>query len=454
MALFSLITAFVAGSLAQTAADLTNSINIPSSDINSQIISSGTPGMYDVLSDLGVILPEEGADFAILHTGRVGASPESGVDNGAYGANGDEAALTIQLTAPSDANSFVFEFYFLSAEYPEWVGSMYNDAFETWITGSAWTGNAAIDETGSIISINSALFDVTSPSELNGTGFANVGGGTGWQMTTVPVDPGDTLTVEFVIYDVSDGNYDSAVLLDNFYWSEADVDEPSIGEPLIMEYLSPKRGSILGGETTSIYGQGFEAGCTSSFDGAFAPTSFVSSGELTATPAAHDAGLVDVEVECDGSTTYLVGGYTYYDTESGSVPPLIDSLDPYRVELEGGELVTMTGEDFVDGAVVSVDGIAVATTYLDANTLQFTTPPHDAGLVDVGVANPDGLADLRSGGLLFFTEAAGSLLDTGSDDTGVAKGSDSDCGCSATTTPRAAWALLLPLLGVLTRRRA
>ena len=154
MAHFSLIAAFVGLASAQTASDLTTSINIPSSDITSQAISSGTPGMYDVLTDLGGILPEQGSDFAILHTGRVGSSPESGVDNGGYGANGDEAALTVQLTAPSDANSFVFEFYFLSAEYPEWVGSMYNDAFETWISGSAWSGNAAIDETGSIISIN------------------------------------------------------------------------------------------------------------------------------------------------------------------------------------------------------------------------------------------------------------------------------------------------------------
>jgi len=411
--------------------------------------------MYDVLTDLGVILPEQGSDFAILHTGRVGSSPESGVDNGGYGANGDEAALTVQLTAPSDANSFVFEFYFLSAEYPEWVGSMYNDAFETWISGSAWSGNAAIDETGSIISINSALFDVTSPSDLNGTGFANVGGGTGWQMTTVPVDPGDTLTIEFVVYDVSDGNYDSAVLLDNFYWSSADVDEPSIGEPMLLDYLSPKRGSILGGESTTIVGQGFEAGCKSYFDGVSAPTSFVSSAELTATPAAHDAGLVDVEVECDGSSTFLVGGYTYYDTDGGSVPPLIDSLDPYRVELEGGDTVTMTGQDFVDGAVVSVDGVGADTVYVDGNTLQFTTPPHDAGLVDVLVTNPDGLEDLRAGGLLFFTDAAGSLMDTGGEDTGGAKRSEpSGCVCSATASPQSLWMLVFPMFGLLFRRRS
>ncbi len=75
MAHFSLIAAFVGLASAQTASDLTTSINIPSSDIMSQAISSGTPGMYDVLPELGVILPEQGSDFAILHTGRVGSSP-------------------------------------------------------------------------------------------------------------------------------------------------------------------------------------------------------------------------------------------------------------------------------------------------------------------------------------------------------------------------------------------
>ena len=60
------------------------------------------------------------------------------------------------------------------------------------------------------------LFTVTTPSDPTGTTFdGGVGGGTGWLMVVVPVDPSTTVDLEMTIYDVSDGSGDSAVLIDN-----------------------------------------------------------------------------------------------------------------------------------------------------------------------------------------------------------------------------------------------
>ena len=109
--------------------DLSNSMSIPSADIASQTLTADSQATA-VQSNLGVIYPTDGSDFAQLYTGAVGAPPESGTDLGAYGESGDRVTFTVQLNVPSTANSALFDFYFLSAEYPEFVGTQYNDKFE------------------------------------------------------------------------------------------------------------------------------------------------------------------------------------------------------------------------------------------------------------------------------------------------------------------------------------
>ena len=62
-----------------TATDLYEAMEVDSADVLSSSITSSV-GSYDVIADLGVFLPEMGSDMSILHTGRVGTSPEPGVD--------------------------------------------------------------------------------------------------------------------------------------------------------------------------------------------------------------------------------------------------------------------------------------------------------------------------------------------------------------------------------------
>ena len=44
------------------------------------------------------------------------------------------------------------------------------------------------------------------------------GGATGWLTTTAPVSPGEVITIQFIIWDTGDANWDSSVLLDHFTW--------------------------------------------------------------------------------------------------------------------------------------------------------------------------------------------------------------------------------------------
>lgn len=69
--------------------------------------------------------------------------------------------------------------------------------------------------------------------------------------------------------------------------------------------------------------------------------------------------------------------------------PVLLSLTPDEGTEDGGDAVTAAGENFVSGAVVVVDGSDVATTFVDDETLTFTSPAHAPGAVDVIVRNPD-----------------------------------------------------------------
>lgn len=70
--------------------------------------------------------------------------------------------------------------------------------------------------------------------------------------------------------------------------------------------------------------------------------------------------------------------------------PEIGAMAPRRGPAAGGTELTVTGQRFAPGAVVLLGGVRAKTRFIDAKTLEATTPPGKAGaLVDVAVENPD-----------------------------------------------------------------
>ena len=398
--------------------DLSNAMSIPSGDIVYQSLSADVSATA-VPSNLGIIYPTDGSTMAELYTGMVGIGPQTGTDLGIYGESGDRTTFTVQLHVPSTANSMMFDFYFLSAEYPEYVNSDYNDKFEANISGTAYSGNAATDSLGNQVDVNSAFFTVTQSADLQGTMFdGGLGGGTGWLTMIVPVNPNDTVTVSFTIYDVADGIYDSMVLLDNFEWSSSDIDVPAIITPILLDYISPKRSSIEGGIQTSVYGEDFNGTCQVYFDGTLSPqTTFVNSSELRAVVPPHAAEIVDVHVVCDGVEGTLSNSFTYFDDSDGNIPPSISNVQPYQVSIDGGEEIQVWGSDFVQGASIEIDGVSISTTFVSSELLNFMAPAHDAGFATLLVSNPDGLYDEISGALYYnpSVESSGGGTQSSSD---------------------------------------
>ncbi len=188
------------------------------------------------------IKPQEGSHMVVLSSGVAAAKgqpgyklPQSGTsftNSAPYpnvkcknsGTVYDYTEWKLVLKVPASAKSFSFDFNFMSSEYPEWVGSKYNDKFLAILTSKNFKGNVSFDSKGNCISINNAFFTVCNKCSkgdkgLQGTGYeGGIGGGTGWLTTTSPVTGGETITLRFIVFDEGDHILDSAVVIDNFRW--------------------------------------------------------------------------------------------------------------------------------------------------------------------------------------------------------------------------------------------
>ena len=243
----------------------------------------------------GGIVPKQNKRLAVLSTGNAAdfddvdppyADFQNGLDNmansdapatwlmanggkfpnapGCPGANSTKAnnsiMLSIKVRVPTNAKSFSVQMYFMSAEWPEWTCTQYNDMFVT-LLNSTGAGNPA-DKNIAIYSVNNQKYPVgvnlvkaapglftqcqngpfgcagndegtyngcTGTGQLAGTGMhideggceANdlTGGGTGWLKMSGNVKGGETMDIRFAIWDTSDAAYDSLVLLDDWVWS-------------------------------------------------------------------------------------------------------------------------------------------------------------------------------------------------------------------------------------------
>jgi Putative metal-binding motif len=162
----------------------------------------------------------------------------------------DYVELWLKLKVPTNAKSFTFNFTFVSAEYPEFVGTQFNDKFLVLLDSKSYQGNISFDGKKNPITVNAGFFDVCQSatvcngklknlcgkpvSELDGTGYEDpdfslqpIGGGTGWLTTTSPVTPGEEATLRFILFDEGDHIYDSSVIIDNFEWQADPAMDPN-----------------------------------------------------------------------------------------------------------------------------------------------------------------------------------------------------------------------------------
>jgi len=284
LSLFALsIILLPASASAVSVVDCSDAVEMDPTDVVSMAYVDGVEAMADVRNNLGGWWPFSGGAMCLISSGDT-ANIETMTDldwpgTGSDTSAGDKVTIQWQVQVPPWAHSFFLRSSFFSREYPEWVGHQYNDTLELWVDGAAWSGQALYDQNGDPIQVNNVLFTVTNPADLLGTGF-DADGATGWIVTSVPVQPLDVVTLEVSIYDVADGVWDSAALLDHFEWSQnvvnlpytthADDDGYPIGEipwePPVdggyAAYASPKTVPLEGGVEVEIVGGRLAPGVT------------------------------------------------------------------------------------------------------------------------------------------------------------------------------------------------
>jgi len=175
----------------------------------------------------GVINPRRGDSFAVLSTGVVDTTPEPGTDMAGYGEADDVVTLSLDLEIPEGFSRLSFDYDFLSAESPDYVGSIYNDTFRATL----------IDPDGipheiALASVNSSAFFDASAERAGGTFFdiftanpadvdSDFSGGlpdagiTDFQPVSFAVPSPGSWTLIFQIRDLGDGLLDSAVIIDD-----------------------------------------------------------------------------------------------------------------------------------------------------------------------------------------------------------------------------------------------
>ncbi len=189
-----------------------------------------------VRSNLGVITPVRGSCFVLLSTG-IANHGLPGSKNAEPGTVigppvGDRVTLRVRLSVPAGANLMTLQYNFLTAEFPEFRGTAFNDRFTIDISDGYGDITAASDARSfEVASVNSSELFAVSQSQAQGTGFdlftpdpsgidEDFPGGladagmTGFHVFSASVTGGAHLLLQFTIQDSGDGLLDSAVLID------------------------------------------------------------------------------------------------------------------------------------------------------------------------------------------------------------------------------------------------
>lgn len=219
--------------------------------------SGGVSGTTDGLA----LFPVAGNDAVILTTGQVNeadepnTSPGRSSDNGGGGGGhgtvvNDLVELRVDFTVPDGANCLTLDFRFLTEEFPEFIGSQYNDGilmeidetdFQVGGNGNVEApNNIAFDPDGFEVTVNSTG---TSSDNALGTTFD---GGSPVLRATTPITTGEH-SLYISIYDANDALYDSAVLVDNMRFRNAKATNCKRGSA-----PSPKANEKCGGKTPTI----------------------------------------------------------------------------------------------------------------------------------------------------------------------------------------------------------
>jgi hypothetical protein len=189
-----------------------------------------TLGDARIISKQGTVAPVEGNYMAIITTGT-----------GSYLDTTSSIINNKFVVIPFDATKLSCDWNFLSNEYPQWVGTQYNDKFSVNVSFEDNTGQVLLTS----LTLNSANWK-QSTSGYNGE--------TGWTHSEIDVSQYryKAIKIKFQVEDVGDTIVDSALLIDN-----VQIITPGGGTQPLINSLNPAFGKV--GDSVLVAGSGFGA---------------------------------------------------------------------------------------------------------------------------------------------------------------------------------------------------
>lgn len=170
-------------------------------------------------------------------------------------------------------------------------------------------------------------------------------------------------------------------------------DEVTAGDPtplssVRLDEVRPSTGSTNGGEAVVIAGAGFAEPMTVRIGGRDAPfVEVLSEQTLRVVTPPGSPGPAAVELVGIGEPGIAAGDLFAYAEQEARV---VMAVRPNVGTSAGGTAITIVGTGFLPGARVVIGGErAREVEVLDSTRITALTPPHDLGLVDVVVRNPD-----------------------------------------------------------------
>ena len=183
---------------------------------------------------------------------------------------------------------------------------------------------------------------------------------------------------------------------------QAEINQQSAAQSVAptLTRVEPNNDMVTGGATVRIIGENFQDGATVTIGGnAASNVIFVSPTELAVEVLAGTAGSADVVVtNPDGKSSTLAGGFTYIELP----PPTLTRVEPDNDIVIGGATIQIVGENFQDGATVTIGGNAASNVaFVSPAELMAKAPAGVAGNADIVVTNPDGKLDTLVGGFTY-----------------------------------------------------
>jgi hypothetical protein len=211
--------------------------------------------------------PTAGSTFGVLTSGDANLADdpnlkqsdgaELDIEDPSRGEAHDSITLKVDFTVPGGENCLLLDYKFLSDEFPESVGTRYNDAFIAELDSTNWTTSgqdtsAPLDFAagyGTKISVSGV--GPTAVSQANSAGTV-YDAATDTITTKTPVTEG-AHSLYLSVFDASDHIYDSAVFLDNLRFNgeppstchSPDIFQGAVGAAALRKKLTATNKSVI-----------------------------------------------------------------------------------------------------------------------------------------------------------------------------------------------------------------